>query len=252
MDEIDAVDDFLKHEFNKIYKQKKSIRNERGKTGEAFVKNAIKQSFFDKGYEIKDKGNGTFRVRKQVNANNQGRGGIDFYVEFTDENGNSNEILVESKNWGNYSFSNDTYNNEIKDRFDKVDKKNEMNRALAIPKHHQSNKNIIQECPKDNITVIPIEQQILKKTIKRGELKQTFEGFKESFDDYIDGFVPDVNEDRVESLEEDLKQGKEIKVVANKWDVSEGHVRNVYNKLGLPDRRKMPWKTISYIQYEPV
>lgn len=251
MDEIDAATEVLKDELNKIFNTKKSIRSKRGKAGEAMIKSAIKQSFFDKGYNLSFKGNGTFRVRKQVKANKKGRGGIDFNVEYTDEQGNSDDFFVESKNWGKYSFSNDTYNSEIKDRFEKVDKNNNKRRSVGIPKHHLNNTNIINECPKDNITVLPFDNQI-KKTTKSGEIDTISNNFKKTFDDYIDNFVPDINRDREESIEEDLKQGKEINVVAKKWGKSVGYVRNIHQKLGLPDRRKTPWKAISYIEYEPV
>jgi hypothetical protein len=144
------------------------------------------------------------------------------------------------------------YNSEIKKRFDDLDPSNNKKRVLTIPKH-QINKQVMKdECPKDNINVIPIDQKINNDTIKNDELKPTFENFKEAFDEYIDGFVPDVNKNRDESIEEDLKQGKEIKVVAKKWDKVEEYIRNVASKLGISDRRKIPWKMISYIQYEPV
>ena len=231
MNETDAVSEALESELNNIWNNRKSENSRKGDMGEVFVKNAIRQSFFDKGYKIAKKGKGTFRVHKQVKSGNKGRGEIDFNVTFTDENGNSGEWFVESKNWGDYPISKDTYKTEIKDRFNKVDSSNNKKRALAIPKSHTNSTNIKNNCPKDKITVIPIEQQITDHTINNKQVKSTFKNFKDEMDKYIEDFVPDITNRQEDSIERDLTQGKDYTVVAKKWDKSEGHIRNIASKL---------------------
>ena len=252
MKEIDARIKVLEEEINDIWNNGKSEDSRKGDVGEAFVGHAIKQSIFDKGYKISEKGNGTARIYKQVNSNKQGRGGIDFNVEYTDDKGNSDVILIEVKNLGDYPLSKQDYDEKVKDRFDKLDPLNNKKRILAIPEHQTKYKNIRDECPKDKITVIPIDQQLTDDTIKNGELDATFKDFKENLDKYIDEIIPDINKQKNESIEDDLKQGKEINVVGKKWEKSDGHIRNIASRLDIPDRRKRPWKVISYIRYEEI
>jgi hypothetical protein len=253
MVEIDAVVEVLKDELTDIWNDdEKDEKSRLGDIGESFVKVAIKQSMFDKGYNNREKGKGTFRVYKQVNADNGGRGGIDFVVEYTDNKGVTSECLVEVKNWDNYSISKKTYETEIKDRFSIVDPLNNKNRAVAIPKHHTTNINIKDECPKDKITVISMDQQITQATINRNEIKTTFKNFKKEIDKCTDDFIPDIKKGNTNSIKDDILQCKDYEVLSRKWDVTIEHLRNVASKQDVPDRRRKSWKVFSFIRYDEV
>lgn len=256
--DMDARSEVLKDELTDIWNNSKSQRSRKGDMGETFVKSAIKQSFFEKGYKLGEEGNGTFRVYKRVKAQDEkGRGGIDFNVGFTDSSGNSDEFFAEVKNWADYGISQNTYESEIRSRFDKVDSSNSKKRALAIPEHQTRNQHIKNKCPKDNITTLPIDQQLDGSTLGNDEVKPTFKNFKKNVDDYIDDFVPDAEGISEEGILGDLIQGKDYGVIAKKWGVSERTIQNYASDFrgegyDVPRQGRKKFKTISLVRYEMV
>jgi len=255
MKEIDAIIETLEEDLNKILKRKKGNKSKKeGDMGEEFVKSAIKQSFWEKGYKIGEKGKGSYRVHKQVKANKNGMGGVDFFVEYTDEKGNTSGIFVESKNWKAYrgGVSNKFYNDEIKDRFERADSKKKFPHAVTMNKGNIPS--IKDRCDNDDITPLPLDDKLTEDNIDAKSLKPIYENFKRSFTDYIKDIVPDVNKDCQieESIESDILIGKDYRVIAKKWGVSVKYVRNVAIKLGIPDRRKKSWRVISLIRYKEV
>jgi len=180
-------------------------------------------------------------------------GGVDIYVEYTDEQGSTSGCFVEAKNWSAYpkGVSDKIYNDEIKDRFDRVDHKKKFPHSVTMNKGNIPS--IKDKCDNDKITPLPIDTKLTKDNIDAESLKPVYENFKDEFSEHIDDIVPDIKDSKTEdSIENDIILGKDYRVIAKKWDVSVEHVRNVATKLDVPSRKVKDWKTISLIRYEEV
>lgn len=77
-------------------------------------------------------------------------------------------------------------------------------------------------------------------------------------DDIIDNVnIHDYIKDGVDSIENDIIRGKEVAIIATKWDVTEGYVRNVSSKLRkkgipIPKRNSRGWREISILRKEDI
>ena len=252
MEENDAVVDLLEEKIKKIYKRKKgNQKSKEGDIGEEFAILGIKQCGFNKGYKIRKKGNGTFRIYKQVSAI-KGRGGVDIFVEFTDNYGKTSGFLVEAKNWKYYpkGISNSFYEDEIQDRFVKPDSNNEFPHSVTMNKKNIPS--IIERCNRNGITPLPIDDKITKKNMDADSLKPILEHFVDDFSDYIKNDIPDLNMEENVSFKDDLLQGKDYKVIAKKYDKSVGYIRNIGAKLDMPNRRDKEWRDIYFMRFREV
>lgn len=171
--EIDAVIQVLNNKLALINNTNLSIQSRIGDMGECFAKEGVKQSFFDRGHILYYYGIRTFRVYKQINPTNKGRGGIDFNVDFTDSNGKNYECFTEVKNWKHYpkGIPPSMYQSEIKDRFANNDPN--KNRYWILFMNKSNIQYINTRCISDRINIVPVDDQINQYYINTSLLKPT-------------------------------------------------------------------------------
>lgn len=162
-------------------------KNKLGKIGEAFVKDGIKITLWNKKLDIGRIGNDKFSIKEQYKADGKGMGGIDFYIKFR-FNGVKYRCFVEVKNWMKMRYiTPDTFKKHILDRFEKLDRRNKKHRIVVMNKRniHLINKN----CKQNNINIIPLEEHITSQMLNIIILKRIMKHFVDDFSILVDDII---------------------------------------------------------------
>ena len=183
MNEIDAVIEVTGDESTNIWSNTNGSIQGKGDIGELFCRRAIKQCFFDKGYNLRATGNETFAVYKE----DKKFGGPDFIIDFTDSNGKTYNLLLEVKNFKHYKngISPSNYQSWILNKFTKIDNKDNRQYYWAVAINKRNIKYIWKHCGVDKINIIPIAEHLTDQHINKQNLQPIFDKFEIEFNDFI-------------------------------------------------------------------
>jgi hypothetical protein len=194
MDEIEAVTRVVNKRCMKILKGKNKDRKKKGDIGELFCKYAIKQSLFNLGFRLSRFGNKTFVILDRYRADDDGYHGVDFYVKFRLKWWKTYRCFIEIKNWGNYSYTNDMFHEEILSRFKPNDRLRRRHWILVI--NCKRIHDVKDNCEFYNIISVPLGVHLTSYYINpfgyfllQPIMKGLIDSFKEIFEGIIAGEI---------------------------------------------------------------
>lgn len=154
-----------------------------GDIGERFVKDSIKFYMWNKGFKLRDKGNRTFKIEEPPK---KGKLGADFPFSFI-HNSKIYDCYIEVKNWKVLPITPKTFQDEILDRF--IKKAKQIGCRWIVTMNKGNIKQIVTDCKKHNIFIIPIDKKITTKQLNTTSLRTIMENFLDDFDKLMKGLT---------------------------------------------------------------
>jgi hypothetical protein len=139
---------------------KKQEDNIKGKIGEVFTKANLRKTFHQAGYRENTTGAKTFTLNYHY------RGYIDFYLRFTNQNGEVYRCFIEVKNWKKWNYCTDKmFQRKILERFTKWDRDHKYYWILCI--NHRNLPVVAPYCEKYGILILPLREHYTKQLIRK-------------------------------------------------------------------------------------
>jgi len=139
---------------------KKQEDNIKGKISEVFTKANLRKTFHQAGYRENMVGVKTFTLNYHY------RGYIDFYLRFTNQNGEVYRCFIEVKNWKKWNYCTDKmFQRKILERFTKWDRDHKYYWILCI--NHRNLPVVAPYCEKYGILILPLREHYTKQLIRK-------------------------------------------------------------------------------------
>lgn len=240
-------------ELDEFYDDRNTIL---GNIGEKFVGYCICRSLWRLGYPINfHNAPHSYLLKPKVGADDEGLGGIDYYLKIVNLNENIYRFLIEAKNWGHYSITPNMFNRQILNRFTTINDNRDYHRIVTM--NIRNIDNINARCEENNINILPISHHITPENLHNTNIMRTV------FNDFIDSFTnlittlapedsyPDIQVDgfganRTHNIIQDLLLGVPYSIIEHRYSRSRKYISKIASYVRgfvpLPDRRRKDWR----------